>query len=328
MPAERHSATAAGTLSADRVGKPDQPVEREVEVVRCGQARSRRTTRAPRPARAGPRAPWRPLAVHPRGAAAPMWHRSAIASGAPLAAMTRRSPPDAAPDVRHGQQFGAQRILALQLPARAVQVLGAGQCAASSWNAFSIGSNGSRALARMPKSSQFAWNRFGQRNLRRRSADESSPSGSRRAGRSPSGSRVSVPVLSVHSTVAAPSVSMAAARASARGARHAPRAHRHEHREDDRKLLGQHRHGQRDARQHRLAASRRAGAVETPTRGTLTAAPTTAKIRTSRRVCASAAACGSALELAQCRCRSCRSRCAARLRDLGEPVPRTTSEPE
>ncbi len=74
---------------------------------------------------------------------------------------------------------------------------------------------------------------------------------------------VSVPVLSVHSTVAEPSVSIAAARrVSTRASRNAPRAHRHEHGEHDRKLFRQHGHAERDAGEHRVEPSAAQHAVK------------------------------------------------------------------
>ena len=76
---------------------------------------------------------------------------------------------------------------------------------------------------------------------------------------------VSVPVLSVHRTVADPSVSMAAARrVSTPDPADPPGAHRHEHGQHDRKFLRQHRHADGDAGQHGFDPAAAQQAVEQP----------------------------------------------------------------
>ena len=118
-------------------------------------------------------------------------------------------------------------------------------------DAFSIGSNGSRLLARIPYSSR-RWN--GSREPRaggRRQRSTLSPAAQSRL--TVIRFTVSVPVLSTQRTVAAPSVSTAGMRrVSTRLLGDPPGAERQEDGEDDRELLGQRGHRQRDAGQEPL----------------------------------------------------------------------------
>ena len=61
-----------------------------------------------------------------RACAASRWHRSTMASGAPLAAIILRAPVGRLPDARHGQHLARQRVVVDQRPV-GVQVLGVGQ---------------------------------------------------------------------------------------------------------------------------------------------------------------------------------------------------------
>ena len=125
-----------------------------------------------------------------------------------------------------------------------------------------MGSKGSRALARTPNSIS-SWNASG--------ISPTDGSRSRKTAPLPCRSSVidirfsvNVPVLSVHRTVAEPKDKFNGRSASGQHPRprNPPSAHGHEHGEHDGKLLRQHRHAERDARQHRVEPSAAQTAVE------------------------------------------------------------------
>ena len=92
------------------------------------------------------------------------WHRSAIASGAPLAAMTIFLAVRRLPDVRQGQQLRRERIFVNQVPV-VVQMFGLGQrTLAQLLDGFFHRIEGIGWLARMLNSTSFV------KLLRQRSA--------------------------------------------------------------------------------------------------------------------------------------------------------------
>ena len=189
---------------------------------------------------------------------------SATASGAPLVATT-----NARPRLHRFARLaslpadsGSSPILPVQRPARVPvghqAVAGLGLVEFMEGVFHRIKWHG--ALASRPMHRKFAEiaGYCGSRLLR--ASERMLPSGSRSSATDIRFS-VSVPVLSVHSTVAEPSVSMEAARRVSTRAfeiRHA--AHRHEYGEHDRELLRQHGHADGDPSKHRIkpAAPQRA----------------------------------------------------------------------
>ena len=128
-------------------------------------------------------------------------------------------------------------------------------CARQVWNAFSIGSNGSGALASRPNSpSVVELRRHCRAVLRAEDVAVRQPQlGDRHAVL---GQRAGL-VGAQHGGRAQRLDRGGAPRQHARP-RDAPRAHRHEDGQHDRKLLRQHRHAERNAGQHARRASRRA----------------------------------------------------------------------
>ena len=193
-------------------------------------------------------------------------------------------PSGVAPDMRHGQQFAATAgTRATSVPVGCRCRLRRVALAERRASRSPSGRTGSAALARMANSTQ------------RR---ESAPAAASLGGQSTSDARpsttaparvmrfwVSVPVLSTHSTVAAPSVSTAGTRrVSTRCCEMRQAPERQEDRQDHRELLGQHRHRQRDAGQQPLPASRAPPqAVRAPRPARTATRPTSASRRTSRR---------------------------------------------
>ena len=187
MPAARHSATAAGTVGRTGSVEPDEAEQLEREVV-LARRQGRSAESSPRDAEHA-----QPVVGHradvarqllPR-APASRWHRSAIASGAPLAAI----------DVVVARPATSRRATSRAAPATAGTRAPAssprggarsrpGTRRRARLKAFSIGSNGSRWLARIAYSTS-SWKVLGQRAAPRRRRRSDSPP-ARRARAPPS----------------------------------------------------------------------------------------------------------------------------------------------
>ena len=216
MPAERQSATASGTLGRSGSARPTRPEELEIEI-RAAVRPSRR--------RHGERAR---NTQHAQTLGRHRIHRSRHvrrrSSGIQMAQVRdgfRRAlggddgdccRSAGLPDMRHGEQLGTKPIGMQQLPVGALHGLRAGQSLAARGREtpFPSGRTELVALASTPNSIRS-----------RKPAGIAASGASSRTKLAPSAVRssaidirfsVSVPVLSVHSTVAEPSVSIAAAR--------------------------------------------------------------------------------------------------------------------
>ena len=174
------------------------------------------------------------------------WHRSITASGAPLVASRCRAGASLENTSVMARMSGESGYCKLGRPV-GVHVLGAVQpLAAELRRAFSIGSNGSAGVASRANSAS-AWNGSG----RLVAPSGLNPAPPARSSATRMTFCVSVPVLSVASTVMAPSASTAdMRRVSTWLLRDAPGAQRQEHGEDHRNFLRQDGHGQRNAREH------------------------------------------------------------------------------
>ena len=186
------------------------------------------------------------------------------------------------PDMGHGEQVGAKAVGVHQRPMR-VQVRSLGNCSrARSWNAFSIGSNGSGALARMPNSLSHGRCRHFRSSRRGRRIF---PSFAPQFGdRHPVLGQCAGLVGAQHRRGAQGFDRRSAPGQHARP-RDSPGAHRHEDSEHDRELFGQHRHAERDAGQHGIEPSATQDSVEQHRQDAHRAADN-GEHRTSRRVCA------------------------------------------
>ncbi len=251
MPAFRHSAIASGTPGRTGSERPRRPTSRNPKSC-CPPGSS---VPVPKLARATPRTlrPFAASAAMRRSSAAASsaerWQRSAIASGAPFAAMTcsllsgERQTRDIARSSRESgySRRSSQSRWRCSVPASVRSP--------SSRIAFSIGSKGSSGLARIANSTS-SWKASGSRVPAGSTARVSSPT-----ARSATVIRfiVSVPVLSTQSAVAEPSVSTAGHAAGQDVVlRDAPGPQREEDRQDDRELLGEHRHPEGQAREEPL----------------------------------------------------------------------------
>ena len=252
---DHHDADAGGAALGDRVrhvraqriGEGRRgPSQVEVEVRADSPASARRVSaRAPRPARAVRRRPSLPRLARDLAPASP--RRGGRARRRPRARPSARPPrPCAAapPDVRHREQLRRERVLVDELAAlgRACAVQRAsprgraapfpsGRRAGSRSRAPPLRSS-ARSAGRACRRRRHPGRRHGVAHRRRT-----------RATRTVIRFSVSVPVLSTHRTVAAPSVSITPMRRVStcrREMRQAPGGH--EHREDHRKFLGQDAH--------------------------------------------------------------------------------------
>ena len=252
MPAGGIRATAAGTLGRSGSASPTSPRNSKGELAR----RFRPCRAARQDARAPRQAPACPCARHlvdardaSRRARRPARRQSsAIGLGGALAQRRQRRPIRASQTLVTASKIGAQPVFPSQRKS-AMRCVGWPEAA--------------RLRARETPSPSGQTARARWRGCRSETRSAVAPTGgapplarqlSRRRSRSSTIVMrfcVRVPVLSVHSTVAA--AQRLDRRDAARqypGPRDAPRAHHHEDREDQREFLGQHRHAERDAAQY------------------------------------------------------------------------------
>ena len=300
----------AGTLGAQRIGKADQAGPREGEAAAAvpaaspvALARATASTRSPSRASASTRC--RSDCRAPRRAGT----GATIASGAPLCG--DRSDAARRPRATHASPPGdrAQAVL------RTSEVAALRACRRLRAIARSIGSKPSGALARAAPSCE-------------QPAPLLTPCGAQRFGHRHAVLGERAGLVDAQARWRQPrSRSRGAPRQHAR-ARDPPRAHRHEDRQHQRKLLGQHRHAERDAAKRASSHAAAQQAVDRRRRRCSTPDPASAKTRTKRLV----SACRRGrrrIDRAPANCRCGRSRRWRRSRGLrATPVPRTTSVPE
>ena len=256
MPAERHSLTAAGTVGRNGSARPTRP--RNSKGRPCGvagraaspgrAARATPSTRIPCPAMSSIS-----RAISVRSAAGEPAERSNRLRGA--FGRRRTTCRRLIPDIGHRQQLGAQAIFPFECQT-AIRIVIGGE---------NLGAERDRRPFPSDRTVRERW-----RECRARSsaelAIERRPAPGRQMAEPARSSTivirfcVSVPVLSVHSTVAAPSVSIARYPACQHTRpRNAPCAHDHKDRQHEREFFRQHRHAERDPAQAPHRANRRAG---------------------------------------------------------------------
>ena len=214
MPADRHSATASGTLGRSGSARPTRPRNSNAksccesgQIVPAKEARATPSTRKP----------FGGHGVDGRAQRGAILGAEVTKIGDGLGCALGRDDElllaiRGLPDLRHGEEIGAKPVSVYELPFGAMQMFGLGQ------------TRSPEIMERLLHRVEGFW-RAGE-NAELDKVMEARPASSRRSRRaaetlSPSFSRnsamdirfsVRVPVLSVHNTVAEPSVSIAAAR--------------------------------------------------------------------------------------------------------------------